>query len=125
MQQKDLLTNLDVASIGEAIDHELAKEFVQSYQTTYPESFTALVVGRNIIEKILAQPGCVGIRFVDAINEEGQKTLVYIGVDAEGKDILKTVVVERNGAMSTVPAIVADRLWEDLWTWVTGGASQR
>ena len=121
MQQKDLLTNLEVASIGEAIDHELGKKFIKAYQTTYPEAFTAVVVGKNIIEQILAQPGCVGIRFIDAINEEGQKTLVYIGVDAAGKDIMKTVVVDRNGAISTVPAIVADRAWDDLWTWITGG----
>src|SRR5579863_5494882 len=121
MQQKELLTNLEVASIGEAIDHNLAKEMIQSYQTKYPETFTTLVAGRKIIDQILAQPGCVGIRFIDAINEEGQKTLVYVGVDATGKDILKNVVVEKNGAIATVPAIVADRLfdWDELITWLT------
>ena len=113
---------MEVASIGEAIDHNLAKEMIQSYQTSYPEAFTAVVVGRNIIDQILAQPGCVGIRFIDAINEEGQKTLVCVGVDATGKDILKNVVVERNGMISTVPAIVADRNFEDLWTWLTGAS---
>jgi len=123
MQQKELLTNLEVASIGEAIDHDLAKQMIQSYQTTYPETFTTLMVGRKIIDQILAQPGCVGIRFIDAINEEGQKTLVYVGVDAEGKDILKNVMVERNGAISTVPAIVADRGFGDqFWIWLTGGS---
>jgi hypothetical protein len=123
MQQKELLTNLEVASIGEAIDHELAKKLINSYKEAYPESFTAVVVGRNIIDQILAQPGCVGIRFIDALNEEGQKTLVCVGVDAAGKDILKSVVVERNGMISTIPAIVADRNWEDFLTWLTGGAN--
>jgi hypothetical protein len=122
MQQKELLTKLEVTSIGEAIDHELAKKLINSYKDTYPESFTAVVIGRNIIDQMLAQPGCVGIRFIDAINEEGQKTLVYIGVDSDGKDILKNVVVERNGAISTVPAIVADRGWDQLWEWLTGGS---
>jgi hypothetical protein len=128
MQQKEQLTQLEVASVGEAIDHQLAKELIQSYQTTYPESFKAVLIGRNIIDQILAQPGCVGIRFIDAINEEGQKTLVYIGVDAANKAILESVVVERNGAIATVPAIVADRtagggsLIDDLITWLTGGS---
>ena len=128
MQQKELLTNLEVASIGEAIDHDLAKQMIQSYQTTYPETFTTLMVGRKIIDQILAQPGCVGIRFIDAINEEGQKTLVYIGVDAANKAILESVVVEKNGAIVAVPAIVADRspgggsLIDDLITWLTGGS---
>jgi hypothetical protein len=123
MQQKEQLTKLEVASIGEAIDHDLAKTLINSYKEAYPESFTAVIIGRNVIDQILAQPGCVGIRFIDAISEEGQKTLVYVGVDAAGKDILKNVVVERNGAISTVPAIVADRGWEDLWTWLTGGSN--
>ena len=125
MQQKELLTNLEVASIGEAIDHNLAKEMIQSYQTTYPETFTGVLIGRKIIDQILAQPGCVGIRFIDAINEEGQKTLVYVGIDAAGKDILKTIVVERNGTITTIPAIVADRGigWDDLWHWLTGGSN--
>lgn len=115
MQPKELLVNLNVAAIGEAIDHQLAKTLVKSYKDTYPESFTAVIIGRNIIEQILAQPGCVGIHFVDAINEEGQKTLVYVGVDAAGKHIVEHVVVESNGSMSVVPSIVADR---DLsWPW--------
>jgi hypothetical protein len=122
MQQKELLTEMEVASIGEAIEHELAKKLITSYKDTYPESFTGVTIGRNIIDQILAQPGCVGMRFYDAINEEGQKTLVYVGVDAYGKDILKKVVVERSGAISTVPAIVADRGWSlsDLWAIITG-----
>jgi hypothetical protein len=128
MQQKEQLTKLEVASAGEAIDHQLAKELIQSYQATYPESFKAVLIGRNIIGQILAQPGCVGIRFIDAINEEGQKTLVYIGVDAANKAILESVVVEKNGAIVAVPAIVADRspgggsLIDDLITWLTGGS---
>ncbi len=28
---------------------------------------------KHIIDQILAQPGCVGIRFFDAINEAGDK----------------------------------------------------
>src|SRR5580692_1719562 len=122
MQQKEQLTKLEVASVGEAIDHDLAKKMIQSYRTTHPEAFTAVLIGRKIIDQILTQPGCVGVRFIDAINEEGQKTLVYIGVDAAGKDILKNVVVERNGMISTIPAIVADRAWE-WWEWLTGGSN--
>ena len=121
MQQKELLTSLDVASIGEAIDHNLAANLIQSYQNTYPESFTGVTIGRNIIEQILAQPACAGMRFYDAINEEGQKTLVYVGVDASGKDILKKVVVNQAGAISTIPAIVADRGFGELSTWLGTG----
>jgi len=118
MEQKELLTKLDVASIGEEISHELGRTLIKTYQESFPETFTGVLIGRNIIDQILAQPGCVGMRFYNAINEEGQKTLVYVGVDASGKDILKKVVVEKSGAISTVPAIVADRGFGDLMTWL-------
>ena len=117
MQQKELLTKMDVAAIGEAIDHELAKELIQSYKNTYPQAFTSTVIGRNIIEQILAPPGCVGINFVDAINEQGQKTLVYVGVDADAKAITEHVVVNQSGTITTDPATVADRGWELLLDW--------
>src|SRR5882757_2069319 len=100
MQQKELLTQLDVASVGEEISHELGRTLVKSYQDAYPDTFTGVLIGRNIIDQILAQPGCAGMRFYNAINEQGQKTLVYVGVDASGKDILEKVVVEKGGAIS-------------------------
>jgi len=122
MQQKELLTQLNVASIGEAIDHPLADSMIKTSFETHPDAFKAVTIGRNIIEQILAQPGCVGMRFYDAINEEGQKTLVYVGVDASGKNMLEKVVVDHVGAISTIPAIVADRgLWETIWVTITGG----
>ena len=71
MEQKELLTRKDVASIGEEISHELAGDFVRSYQHANPDSITGYTVGRNVIDSILAQPGCVGLRFYNAINEIG------------------------------------------------------
>ncbi len=122
MMQKELLTQKDYAKVGEEISHELAGDMIKTYQQTYPDAFTSVMIGRNIIDQILAQPGCVGMRFYSALNEQGQKTLVYVGVDASGKDIVKKVVVAEDGKLSTVPAIVADRgdVWADLLAWITG-----
>ncbi|HEX9510471.1 MAG TPA: hypothetical protein VF939_08310 [Puia sp.] len=122
--QKELLTKKDIASIGEEISHELAVEFVSSYKQANPGDITGYVIGRHIIDQILAQPGCVGMRFYNALNEDGLKTLVYVGVDASGKDITKKVVVEQNGMLSTVPAIVADRTFLD-WIWTFGNTTAK
>lgn len=108
--QKELLTKKDVAAIGEEISHELAVNFVSAYQQANPNDVAGYTIGRNIIDQILAQPGCTGLRFYNALNEVGEKTLVYAGVDASGKDIIKMVVVEENGSLASVPAIVADRV---------------
>jgi hypothetical protein len=122
MMQKELITKKDYATVGEEISHELAGDMIKAYQHSYPETFTGVMVGRNIIEAILAQPGCVGLRFYSALNEKDQKTLVYVGVDTSGKDLVKKVVVLEDGKLSTVPAIVADRgnVWDDLVAWITG-----
>ena len=66
-------------------------------------------------------PVVFGLRFYNALNENGKKTLVYIGVDANGKDITKKVVVEEGGMIKTIPAIVADRIdFGELWSVIFG-----
>jgi len=123
--QKELLTKSDYAAVGEEIDHELAGSFIQNYMEKYPNDMVSYHIGRNIIEQILAQPGCVGMRFYNALNEAGKKTLVYVGIDASGKDIVKKVVVQEDGTLATVKADVADRAGSsddgfNLWTWLFG-----
>jgi len=117
---KELLTSRNVASIGEEISHEMAADFVGAFQQANPTDIAGYTVGRTIIDQILAQPGCVGMRFYNALNEAGQKTLVYVAVDASGRDITKKVVVEENGSLATVPAIVADRVLPGLGDLLSG-----
>ena len=107
--QKELQIKRDFSAVGEEISHQLGAEFIKAYHEKNPNGTGSYQVGRNIIDQILAQPGCVGMRFYNALNEYGQDTLVYVGVDASGNDLIQKVVVESGGKLSTVPAIVADR----------------
>lgn len=109
MLQKELTTKKDYAAIGEEISHELAAEFIKAYQDNYAGQNKGYQIGRNIIDAILAQPGCVGMRFYYGLNEEGQKTLVYVGLDADGKDLVKRTVVMSNGDLAIADGIIADR----------------
>ena len=43
--------------------------------------------GRNIFDKILSQPGCIGIRYYYAQKDDGSSNLVLVGVDGSGNDI--------------------------------------
>jgi len=109
--QKELTTKKDYAAIGEEISHETGAEFIKAYEEAYPgENRGYYQIGRNIIDKILAQPGCVGMRFYYGLNEAGQKTLVYVGLDAEGKEILKRAVITSNGDLAVADGIMADRI---------------
>ena len=109
MSQKELLTKKDYAAIGEEISHELAADFVKAYETTHPTEVRGYVLGRNIIDQILAQPGCVGMRFYYGLNEEGQKTLVYVGLDQNGKQLVNYSVVTPESQIQSEKGIVADR----------------
>jgi len=107
--QTQLITR-KISEIGEEIGLELGTQMVKSYQVANPTDLTAYVLGKNIIEKILAQPGCVGIKFYNAINEKGEKTFVYVGIDENAKVILQYAVVNTAGELGTEKGIVADRI---------------
>lgn len=99
-----------VSSIGEEIGLELGNEMVLNFQENNQDANQFYVIGRNIIDQILAQPGCAGIKFYNAYNEMGEQTMVYVGLDKEGKTILEYSSVNQAGALETYKGIVADRI---------------
>lgn len=113
---KELLVKnqVDFPTIGEQITHELAAKMVKNHHDTHSiDDSNSYYIGRNIIDQMLAQPGCVGIRFFDAINEIGQKTLVYVGIDAKGKSILEYSAVNDHGKLAVVEGMSADKVLVD------------
>lgn len=50
--------------------------------------------GRAALERILAQPGCAGIRIYHGRNDKGQHTLVLVGADGTGSDQLDGTIAE-------------------------------
>ena len=107
--QKELQKKLNYAEVGEEISHATAGAFVKTYADANPTDLRAHHIGRNIIEQILAQPGCCGIRFYNAINEIGQKTLVYVGIDANGNDLIKRTIVAQDGSLVVSNFATGDR----------------
>jgi hypothetical protein len=116
MVQKELLTQKDYAAVGEEISHEMADNFTNAFKQAHPNENPGYHLGRNIIEKILAQPGCVGIRFYYGFNAEGQKTLVYTGMDANGHPLVNlTKVTEKGVVMSTEEGMICDLIGLGDW----------
>ncbi len=118
-----------VANIGEEIGIELGKQMIQDFQIANPSDIQHYSIGKNILSAILEQPGCEGIRFYMAYNEIGEKTMVYVGLDADKAPILQTTFINKLGMLQTKEAIVADRIDRgdrprtgydaDSWTWET------
>jgi hypothetical protein len=113
-----------LAAVGEEISHELGAKMVKDYQNAFPSDVASYQIGRNILESLLAQPDCVGIRFYNAINEVGEKTLVYVGINENNQVIAEYVTVNDAGELAKQKAIVADRVRTqpllddaDLITW--------
>ncbi len=95
--------------VGEDIGYELGAKMIQRWHRENPDDVLASFTGRNIIESILAQPGCTGIRMFNAINDLGIKQLVLVGVDKDGNNILEYTTIGDNGDVIKNKGIVADR----------------
>jgi hypothetical protein len=101
------------ANVGEHIGYELGAKMIKDYFDKYQESGSQFV-GRNILEQILAQPGCIGIQIYKGLNETGQKSYVLTGVNKDGHPILEITAVNPNGEIKKEEGIVADRNVEKI-----------
>jgi hypothetical protein len=111
MTQNELLETKTLAEVGEDIGLAEGIKMVKAFAAANPEATKGYYIGRNILEQILAQPGCVGINFRKCLTELNEEHLVYTAVDAEGKDILEYTVVTTTGDITKQNAIVADKVW--------------
>lgn len=57
---------------------------------------TAHFMGKDIINNILGQAACVGIRVYYGLDDQGNKQLVFVGVTANQNDMTSGIVADRN-----------------------------
>lgn len=74
---------------GKDIGYEAGAKMVKRHFDQNPDDAVAHFIGRNIIEKILAQPGCIGLRLFTGLDEMGIRKPIFIGVDKAGNNILR------------------------------------
>ncbi len=116
MNQNTLVETKNLAEVGENIGLTEGIELVNAFKAANPTATAGYYIGRNILEQIMAQPGCVGINFRKCLTNTNEEHLVYTAVDADGKDILTYSVVTNTGDVVKQDAIVADRtlVWDYL-----------
>lgn len=72
-----------------------AAVWTANYRETIEQGETiAHFFGRENLNNMLEQDGCVGIRIYYGIDEE-QKVLVLVGANEEGNDMVEGIIVER------------------------------
>ncbi|MEO6638928.1 MAG: hypothetical protein ABIN25_11660, partial [Ginsengibacter sp.] len=114
MNQNTLVETANLTEVGENIGLAAGIELVNAFKAANPTATPGYYIGRNILEQILAQPGCVGINFRKCLTNLNEEHLVYTAVNADGKDILNYSVVTNTGDLVSQDAIVADKtIWWD------------
>jgi|SRR3989338_9887235 len=58
-----------------------------AYRASNPGQTIAHFFGRDILEELLAQEGCMGIRIYYGIDSDGLKQLVLVGANASENDM--------------------------------------
>jgi hypothetical protein len=75
-------------SAGDPISLETGKAWAANYKSKNPGAIRGHYFGYEIIEQILNQAECSGIRMYYALDDKGVKQLLLVGVDFEGNDML-------------------------------------
>lgn len=115
-EEKFVKSKVDYSAAGELISLDLAGKLIKNHHDQYGfEDSHSYNIGKDILVQILSQPGCVGISFRDAVNESGQKTLVYVGIDANGRAILEITVVNHEGKIAVIEGFLGDRTNPTSW----------
>lgn len=81
-----------------------AVELTQRYRKAAPASEHAGFFWGEGIQAILAQPGCVGIRYYHGLGPDGTYRPVIVGVDGNGNDITKPAKAPRGRGAKAVAA---------------------
>jgi hypothetical protein len=82
-------------SEGAFITLEEGSVMTANYRSTIQSGDTiGQFIGEEIIKRILAQKNCVGIRFYYAIDENGSKNLVCVGVDENENDLYEGLIAD-------------------------------
>jgi hypothetical protein len=76
---------------GETITLTEGSELTAKYRAVDPNTTKAAFMGRNLLEQILAQPDCMGIRVYYGAYNDGTNTLVFVGADKNGNDMLDII----------------------------------
>jgi|GEM_PF-366974 hypothetical protein len=73
-----------------------AQKLVYNFQKDAPaNSELAYFFGRDAVLKVLFQEKCTGIRLYNAKHNDGTTSLVGVGVDENGADMTKGIVIQK------------------------------
>lgn len=84
---------------GGRIDLNTAKQWAKNFRDSQskPDEVRSHYFGRDVIDQILQQLGCSGIRIYYVRNDKNEKELLILGVDSSGSNMLPPLSVAGPG----------------------------
>jgi hypothetical protein len=79
---------------GEIITLREAIDYTHAFQEKYPDTTRSFQIDKSLVEKIIRQPGCTGLRIYNGLVSD-QTNLVLIGVDEKGEDLKDGIIADR------------------------------
>ncbi|MDX5422433.1 MAG: hypothetical protein LPK07_12465 [Hymenobacteraceae bacterium] len=86
-------------SEGEEVSLKEAAAWTRNYRSQQADkaaTVKAHFFGQEILQKILSQEKCVGMRMYYGLDGTGGKQLILVGVDADGNDLEDGVIADRS-----------------------------
>ncbi len=79
---------------GAPIELDKAASWTANYRNANSQGIKAHFFGKDILNEILAQEGCEGIRIYYALDDDGTQQLILVGADASENDMVDGVVAD-------------------------------
>lgn len=89
-------------SEGAAIELSTAAQWTKNYREKISsenhegQKIKAHFFGRKILQEILDQEGCMGIRMYHANDDNGQKQIILVGATADGEDMVEGTIADKS-----------------------------
>ncbi len=81
---------------GDKITLQEAIKFTENYRNSEKaEAVKAEFIGKDLVEEILSQQKCVGLRLYFGKSEEGDLNIVVVGCDENGEDLYDGIILEK------------------------------
>ncbi|XOV68620.1 MAG: hypothetical protein ACFHU9_05455 [Fluviicola sp.] len=76
---------------GGLISLETGADMTERYRSKNPDEIKGHFFGKDVLQEILDQEGCMGIRMYYGLDEDYNKALVIVGADASENDMTSKV----------------------------------
>jgi hypothetical protein len=76
---------------GSQITLKQGAAMTANFRNKFPNDTKGHFFGKDILNIILSQSACMGIRFYQGINNYGELSLVIVGVDSNENDLLNFI----------------------------------